>query len=63
MNIIDARLLGSVAMFGIGWGRAGYCPGPGPALAPLAGLSPLTLVFVAMVLGWWLDARPPAPRS
>lgn len=31
---IDARLLGGSALFGIGWGIAGYCPGP--ALANLA---------------------------
>ena len=31
---IDARLLVGSALFGIGWGIAGYCPGP--ALANLA---------------------------
>lgn len=25
---IDARLVGGAALFGIGWGLAGYCPGP-----------------------------------
>lgn len=25
---IDGRLLGGAAIFGIGWGLAGYCPGP-----------------------------------
>jgi uncharacterized membrane protein YedE/YeeE len=25
---IDARLLGGAALFGVGWGLAGYCPGP-----------------------------------
>lgn len=25
---IDAPLLGGAALFGIGWGLAGYCPGP-----------------------------------
>ena len=27
-NAIDARLLVGAAMFGIGWGLAGFCPGP-----------------------------------
>lgn len=45
---IDRRLVvGSIA-FGIGWGLAGYCPGP--ALASLfLGLKPL--VFVAAMIG------------
>ena len=33
-NRIDARLLAGSALFGVGWGIAGYCPGP--ALANLA---------------------------
>lgn len=28
---VDARLLAGSALFGIGWGIAGYCPGPGLA--------------------------------
>lgn len=59
---IDARLLAGAAVFGVGWGLAGYCPGP--ALASLAGLSPSTLLFVAtMAFGWWLGARLPAART
>jgi uncharacterized membrane protein YedE/YeeE len=30
---VDRRLLGGAAIFGVGWGIAGYCPGP--ALAGL----------------------------
>ena len=42
---VDARLVGGAALFGVGWGVAGLCPGP--ALANLA-LSPLpAAVFVA----------------
>jgi uncharacterized protein len=52
---VDARLLGGAALFGIGWGIAGYCPGP--ALASLAsGLAPVVLLVAAMALGWWLAA-------
>jgi uncharacterized membrane protein YedE/YeeE len=58
---IDARLIGGAALFGIGWGTAGYCPGP--ALASLGAGVPALLVLVAcMIAGWWLAARllPPA---
>lgn len=58
---IDARLIGGAALFGIGWGIAGYCPGP--ALASLGAGAPALLVLVAcMIAGWWLAARllPPA---
>ena len=32
-TFVDARLLAGAAVFGLGWGLAGYCPGP--ALAGL----------------------------
>src|SRR5687767_10206751 len=34
---IDARLIGGSALFGLGWGLSGFCPGP--ALASLTTLS------------------------
>jgi uncharacterized protein len=47
---IDAPLVTGSALFGIGWGLSGICPGP--ALVNLAGLSAPMIVFVAaMVLG------------
>lgn len=53
---IDARLIVGAAVFGIGWGIAGYCPGP--ALASLAEGNPAVLLLVAcMALGWWLAAK------
>lgn len=53
---VDARLIGGAALFGIGWGIAGYCPGP--ALASLGAGAPALLVLVAcMIAGWWLAAR------
>jgi uncharacterized membrane protein YedE/YeeE len=27
-SVIDLRLVGGAALFGLGWGIAGYCPGP-----------------------------------
>ncbi len=50
---LDARLLVGSAMFGAGWGLAGFCPGP--ALASVAGGSGVVLLFGgSMVLGMWL---------
>jgi uncharacterized membrane protein YedE/YeeE len=47
---IDRRLvLGSLA-FGIGWGLAGYCPGPAIASLALGGSKPWTF-FIAMLVG------------
>ncbi len=58
----DARLIVGSALFGTGWGIAGYCPGP--ALASLGGAAPSLLVLViTMVAGWWLAAKIPAARA
>ncbi len=47
---IDAALIGGAALFGLGWGAAGYCPGP--AVVALAGLTSPAFVFVgSMLLG------------
>lgn len=49
-NAVDARLLVGAALFGIGWGIAGYCPGP--VIVGLGSKQMAPLVFVgAMVLG------------
>jgi uncharacterized membrane protein YedE/YeeE len=50
---IDLPLVGGAALFGLGWGIAGYCPGP--ALTALSNLTLEIFVFVAaMVAGGWL---------
>ena len=41
---IDLPLVAGAALFGIGWGLVGLCPGP--ALESLATLSPGVIVFV-----------------
>ncbi|TAK21132.1 MAG: YeeE/YedE family protein [Myxococcaceae bacterium] len=41
---IDLRLVLGAALFGVGWGLGGYCPGPG--LVSAAAGSPGALVFV-----------------
>ena len=59
-SAIDSRLLAGSAMFGAGWGVAGFCPGPG--LVALGMGEPKALVFVtAMLVGMvifsWLEKR------
>lgn len=41
---IDAPLIGGAALFGIGWGLVGLCPGP--AIVNLATFLPQIIVFV-----------------
>lgn len=54
-RIDRAVLLGS-ALFGVGWGLAGFCPGPG--LLSLGSASWPGAVFVlSMVSGIWLGRR------
>lgn len=48
-NDIDVRLLAGAGLFGLGWGLAGYCPGP--AVVALAGGASNAWVFVPAMLG------------
>lgn len=58
---IDGRLVGGSALFGIGWGLAGFCPGP--ALSALSlGLAPVLVFVLAMAIGMLLHDRVIAPR-
>ncbi|MBL6753458.1 MAG: YeeE/YedE family protein [Pseudomonadales bacterium] len=51
---LDGRLLIGAALFGIGWGIGGLCPGP--AITALATLDPSVVLFVgAMLLGMVLQ--------
>jgi uncharacterized membrane protein YedE/YeeE len=55
-SLIDRRLLGGAAVFGLGWGVAGFCPGP--ALVGLMTLDPRAAVFlVAFVAGMLIYER------
>ena len=47
---VDARLVGGSLVFGVGWGLAGFCPGP--AIVALgAGYAKAAVFVVAMLLG------------
>lgn len=63
---VDGRLLAGAAVFGVGWGLVGYCPGP--AFTALATGSPVTGAFVASMLAGMLlfrlwERRPAAARA
>lgn len=62
---VDAPLVAGAILFGVGWGLAGYCPGP--ALVSSAALSSGALIFTAamiagMVLYALLDRTPRSER-
>lgn len=53
---IDTRLLAGGALFGLGWGLAGFCPGP--ALVALsAGMADAWIFVPAMLAGMALHDR------
>ncbi len=65
---IDRPLIAGAALFGIGWGLVGLCPGP--AIANLATWSSPVIVFVvAMAVGtiahdvWYARGMAPTPPS
>jgi uncharacterized membrane protein YedE/YeeE len=63
---IDPRLVGGSVLFGIGWGLAGFCPGP--ALVSFGAGYEQAAVFVAAMLGGMvlfraLDRLVPERRS
>jgi uncharacterized membrane protein YedE/YeeE len=48
LTVLDARLMGGAALFGIGWGMVGLCPGP--ALLNIMTGSEDILIFVFALL-------------
>jgi uncharacterized protein len=52
---IDARLIIGAALFGIGWGIGGYCPGP--ALASFLIGGPDILYFMAAMIAGMIGAK------
>jgi uncharacterized membrane protein YedE/YeeE len=57
---VDGRLVAGSAIFGIGWGLAGFCPGP-VIVGAAAGLADAWVFVPAMLAGSWLAGRV-APR-
>jgi uncharacterized membrane protein YedE/YeeE len=53
---IDARLITGSAIFGIGWGLSGFCPGPS-LISLTFGLAGSYVFVGAMFAGFWLFNR------
>jgi uncharacterized membrane protein YedE/YeeE len=47
-TVIDVKILLGAVLFGVGWGLYGYCPGP--AVAAIVYLQPVTIVFLIPML-------------
>jgi uncharacterized membrane protein YedE/YeeE len=52
---LTPRLIGGSALFGVGWGIAGLCPGPG--FAALAIDAPSAAIFIAAMLAGMVLVR------
>ena len=53
---LDGRLIGGAALFGVGWGLGGFCPGPVLTAIPLGEAGALVL-FAGMLAGIWLGRQ------
>ncbi len=53
---LDGRLLGGAALFGVGWGLSGFCPGPA-VVALVSGLPSVFVFMAAMLAGMALYER------
>jgi uncharacterized protein len=53
---VDVKLIGGAALFGVGWGLGGYCPGPAVVSLPGAGLATLGFL-IALLIGRALSAQ------
>jgi hypothetical protein len=59
---IDRRLLAGSAMFGVGWGLSGFCPGPGLTALSFGDAEPFVFV-AAMLAGMALFRLAPPANS
>jgi uncharacterized membrane protein YedE/YeeE len=59
-SAIDGRLVAGAAIFGLGWGLGGFCPGP--ALTSLGLAETGTLVFVPAMFAGMLGGQMVDPR-
>ncbi len=53
---VNRRLLCGAALFGLGWGLAGFCPGPA-LVALMYGMLKPWIFVISMLVGMWLYQR------
>lgn len=59
-SVIDKHLIIGAALFGIGWGLAGYCPGPAFANIGASfgtGIRDMLFFIPAMLIGMWAATK------
>ncbi len=61
ITVVDTRLVVGGVLFGIGWGIAGFCPGPA-VVAMGSGLGAAWIFVVAMLAGMLIHDRLFTPR-
>ena len=61
LTAIDARLIFGSALFGIGWGLSGFCPGPAVASLVFGNIS--SVIFVAAMAVGMVFTRLALPRN
>lgn len=59
-DLVDLRLVGGAAIFGVGWGLAGFCPGP-VLVGAAAGLADAWIFVPAMLVGGYVAGRVAVP--
>jgi uncharacterized membrane protein YedE/YeeE len=55
-SAIDGKLVGGAALFGVGWGLGGYCPGPS-IVALASGALDVIVLVAATAAGMWIASR------
>jgi uncharacterized membrane protein YedE/YeeE len=51
---IDARLVGGAALFGVGWGLVGFCPGPALVAAASSDSHYIWIFIISMTAGMYI---------
>ncbi len=59
---LDQRLIAGAVLFGLGWGLAGFCPGPALTALAIVG-EPAVMFVLAMAVGMFLADQLFAPKK